>query len=285
MAKYPTVAAGRTVLRFLLGSETPTLASAPRLTLHTALKLESNAHGDVLVLDAIDGARLDNACSCTEKTVAWVRHALRTWPSVAFIAKSEDDTYVQLQALDYELRTHLLDQPRVLYGYHTLSMLPTRPTPRREAKPSDACVALAGRCRESRGCTEGSCKGMRKHTSSYSGVGVRDRDKVARLGRLYDARWRPYVKERIAAMAGAPDEVLEKNRKMFDAGNYLADHFHEVPALLLFCFNPKLMAITDARLDRISVVGGGSVYPAVQNTLLACRAEGDSMGVAALDFS
>ena len=191
MAKYPTVAAGRTVLRFLLGSETPTLASAPRLTLHTALKLESNTHGDVLVLDAIDGARLDNACSCTEKTVAWVRHALRTWPSVAFIAKSEDDTYVQLQALDYELRTHLLHQPRVLYGYHTLSMLPTRPTPRREAKPSDACVALAGRCRESRGCTEGSCKGMRKHTSSYSGVGVRDRDKVTEgcyLGDMEDKR-------------------------------------------------------------------------------------------------
>ena len=60
--------------------------------------------------------RLDNACSCTEKTVAWVRHALRTWPSVAFIAKSEDDTYVQLQALDYELRTHLLHQPRVIVG-------------------------------------------------------------------------------------------------------------------------------------------------------------------------
>jgi nitroreductase len=34
------------------------------------------------------------------------------------------------------------------------------------------------------------------------------------------------------------------------------------------------MAITDARLDRPSVVGGGSVYPAVQNALLACRAEG-----------
>ena len=52
------------VIRFLLGSETPTLASAPRLTLHTALKLESNAHSDVLVLDALGGARLDNACSC-----------------------------------------------------------------------------------------------------------------------------------------------------------------------------------------------------------------------------
>ena len=42
----------------------------------------------------------------------------------------------------------------------------------------------------------------------------------------------------------------------------------------MFCFNPALMAITDADLDRPSVVGGGSVYPAVQNALLACHAEG-----------
>jgi nitroreductase len=34
------------------------------------------------------------------------------------------------------------------------------------------------------------------------------------------------------------------------------------------------MAITDEGLDRPSVVGGGSVYPAVQNFLLAARAEG-----------
>jgi nitroreductase len=34
------------------------------------------------------------------------------------------------------------------------------------------------------------------------------------------------------------------------------------------------MAITDANLARVSVVGGGSVYPAVENLLLACRAEG-----------
>ena len=34
------------------------------------------------------------------------------------------------------------------------------------------------------------------------------------------------------------------------------------------------MAITDEKLDRVSVVGGGSVYTAVQNLMLACRAEG-----------
>jgi nitroreductase len=61
---------------------------------------------------------------------------------------------------------------------------------------------------------------------------------------------------------------------MFAAGNYLADHFAHTPVLLVFCFNPKIMAITDAKLDRVSVVGGASIYTAVQNTLLACRGEG-----------
>ena len=34
------------------------------------------------------------------------------------------------------------------------------------------------------------------------------------------------------------------------------------------------MTITDSALERPSIVGGGSVYPAVQNFLLACRNEG-----------
>ena len=44
--------------------------------------------------------------------------------------------------------------------------------------------------------------------------------------------------------------------------------------LLVVCFNPDGLAVTDAKLDRLSVVGGGSIYPAVENLLLACRAEG-----------
>lgn len=103
---------------------------------------------------------------------------------------------------------------------------------------------------------------------------VRDREKMRRLGDLYGNRWRRYVKERRAAMDGLAADAVRKHEKTFEAGTYLADHFHETPALLVFCFDPRKMAITDAKLDRVSVVGGGSVYPAVQNTLLACRAEG-----------
>ena len=61
---------------------------------------------------------------------------------------------------------------------------------------------------------------------------------------------------------------------MLRAGDHLAAHFGELPAVLIFCFNPIIMAITDASCSRPSVVGGASVYPAVQNLLLACRAEG-----------
>ena len=140
MAKYPTVAAGRTVLRFLLGSETPTLASAPRLTLHTALKLESNAHGDVLVLDALDGARLDNACSCTEKTVAWVRHALRTWPRAGFVGKTEDDTFLHLDMLALELeRLAAWRLPNVVYGLFGICAMPRPARAERSATGFKAC--------------------------------------------------------------------------------------------------------------------------------------------------
>jgi len=75
-------------------------------------------------------------------------------------------------------------------------------------------------------------------------------------------------------MEGQPPEVLEPWNKIIRAGDHLADNMHQAPAILMFCANPAAMAITDAKLDRISMVGGGSVYPSVQNAMLACVAEG-----------
>ena len=105
-------------------------------------------------------------------------------------------------------------------------------------------------------------------------VVVRDREKLGRLGELYSAGWHAYAASHMKQLGDASEAVRKSTEKMLDAGNHLADHFAEMPALLVFCFNPKIMAITDAKLDRISVVGGASIYTAVQNTLLACRAEG-----------
>ncbi len=103
---------------------------------------------------------------------------------------------------------------------------------------------------------------------------VRDRAAVARLGELYAERWRRFAAGYEKGMKSMPEAAAAQSRKMLDAGDYLAEHFADTPVVAVFCFNPKEMAITDAKLDRISVVGGGSVYPAVQNLLLACRAEG-----------
>jgi nitroreductase len=105
-------------------------------------------------------------------------------------------------------------------------------------------------------------------------VVVRDRALMTRLGELYAARWFAYSKHHMRQLQDAPEAVRQSARRMLGAGDYLAEHFAETPALFVFCFNPKLMALTDAEQPRPSVVGGASIYPAVQNLLLACRTEG-----------
>ncbi|MGH0037864.1 MAG: nitroreductase family protein [Myxococcota bacterium] len=105
-------------------------------------------------------------------------------------------------------------------------------------------------------------------------VVVRDRELMASLGELYAARWLAYSKLHMKQIAGAPEAVQASARKMLGAGDHLAEHFATTPALFVFCFNPRLMALTDAEQERPSIVGGASVYPAVQNLLLACRVEG-----------
>ncbi len=94
------------------------------------------------------------------------------------------------------------------------------------------------------------------------------------LADIYRPEWEKYLvgfRKRLEAM---PEDDQAQWEKVITSGDYLADNLHEAPAILVFCANPKMMAITDAKLDRISMVGGGSVYPAVQNLMLACVAEG-----------
>jgi nitroreductase len=105
-------------------------------------------------------------------------------------------------------------------------------------------------------------------------VVVTDPEKKAALQEIYRPEWQTYSAGFVGRLSGLPPDELEKWKRVAAAGDHLADHLHEAPAILLFCANPKMMAITDAKLDRISMVGGGSVYPAVQNAMLACVAEG-----------
>lgn len=70
----------------------------------------------------------------------------------------------------------------------------------------------------------------------------------------------PAYKAATTAPPGSPD------RKMIDSALYLADHMAEAPVLLLACIG------TDGA--RPGLTSGASIYPAVQNILLAARALG-----------
>ena len=94
------------------------------------------------------------------------------------------------------------------------------------------------------------------------------------LADIYKPAWYRYAKGYDKRIEQLPADEAEKARRNRIAGDYLADHLHEAPTILLFVADPQMMAITDAKLDRVSMVGGGSVYTAVQNAMLAARTEG-----------
>lgn len=94
------------------------------------------------------------------------------------------------------------------------------------------------------------------------------------IGDLYRPQWGKYAAGSRKQLERLEGETKAKQARMLEAADHLGDHLGDAPVILVFCFNPNLMAITDADLGRASVVGGGSVYPAVQNIMLAARAEG-----------
>jgi nitroreductase len=105
-------------------------------------------------------------------------------------------------------------------------------------------------------------------------IAVRDPVRKKGLAELYHGLWSDYAAQRRALLARLPDAMRAPAEKLLRSGDYLADHLHEAPVIASFCFHPERLTITDTELGRPSVVGGASLYPAVQNLLLACRAEG-----------
>jgi len=91
---------------------------------------------------------------------------------------------------------------------------------------------------------------------------------------LYRPHWESYIPGYEAHLASMSEAQASSSRKALESGTYLANHMHEAPVICVFCFDFAHITVTDANLSRQSVVGGGSIYPAVQNLLLAARTEG-----------
>ena len=96
---------------------------------------------------------------------------------------------------------------------------------------------------------------------------VRDAARRRRLKELYLPLWEQYA-ERSRDVSDVP------RPRMLANADHMARHLDEIPALIVVCARLADLLATDRHLDRLTIVGGASVYPAVQNVLLAARAEG-----------
>lgn len=106
---------------------------------------------------------------------------------------------------------------------------------------------------------------------------VRDPETRRELAERYAPLWRDYLdalRERFPGLASLP-------RPLADADHF-ARHLEDVPAILVCCVRMDRLLATDDGLGRLSIVGGASVYPFVQNLCLALRAEGIATAITTL---
>ena len=113
---------------------------------------------------------------------------------------------------------------------------------------------------------------------------VRDAERRRQLGAIY--RKASDIASAMYAARGRPPHLTEEQfRRLMSSGSFLWDHLAEAPVILVPCqTQPKipppeaLPADVRARhLDEqryVERIRGASIYPAVQNVILACRAFG-----------
>src|SRR5262245_2378882 len=122
------------------------------------------------------------------------------------------------------------------------------------------------------------------NAQSWSFVVVRDAGQRARLGAVY--RKASDIASAIYANRERPTHMTdEQYRKLMSSGSYLWDHMGEAPVLLVPCMKhpqlpprgslpPEVQVRYDGEIAYYERIRGASIYPAVQNIILACRAFG-----------
>jgi nitroreductase len=119
---------------------------------------------------------------------------------------------------------------------------------------------------------------------NWAFIVVRDPDQRRQLGAIY--RKASDIAEAIYAARGRPPHLTEKQfARLMASGAHLWDHMGEAPVLLVACSRrpalppPEALpaAVTARWEDELAYVDrtrGASIYPAVQNVILACRGLG-----------
>ncbi len=122
------------------------------------------------------------------------------------------------------------------------------------------------------------------NAQNWAFVVVRDPEKRRQLGAIY-RKASDEVGAIYAARGRAAHQTEEQYRRMLAAGTYLWDHLGDAPVVLVPCLSRREMpprealpAAVQARYeDHLAYqdrIRGASIYPAVQNVILACRGLG-----------
>jgi len=113
---------------------------------------------------------------------------------------------------------------------------------------------------------------------------VRDPDLRRQLGAIY--RKASDIAEAIYAARGCPTHMTERQfARLMTSGKYLWDHMGDAPVLLIPCAHrpslpprenlpPDIAAHWEDEFAYAERIRGASIYPAIQNIILACRGFG-----------
>ena len=118
------------------------------------------------------------------------------------------------------------------------------------------------------------------NTQPWRFLVIRAADTKRFIQERYRRGWDRYVHANLKAAAEAAVPMTEAEAaaraKMIGAATHLADHLHEAPVLLVVCMQPRKMDLPpDPESQPPSPAAlYASIFPAVQNILLACRAHG-----------
>src|SRR5947207_3705438 len=122
------------------------------------------------------------------------------------------------------------------------------------------------------------------NAQSWAFLVVRDPDLRQKLGAIY--RKASDIAAAVYAARGRPAHLSEGQfARMMTAGAYLWEHMGDAPVLLVPCARrpalparealpPEIAARWETEVAYADRIRGASIYPAVQNIILACRALG-----------
>ena len=122
------------------------------------------------------------------------------------------------------------------------------------------------------------------NAQNWAFVVVRDPEQRRKLGAIYRAA--SDIAAAVYQARGRPAHLTEDQwRRFMSAGAHLWDHMGDAPVLLVPCLRqrdmppasalpPEMQARYPDEIAYLDRIRGASIYPAVQNIILACRALG-----------